>query len=281
MPAHEALKWSETVFEADQILRVMMIKTARRNDVRALGGRGRMSRWDKVRRIEYEAPGLPVPYQPPPPALPPVAWGVREMPAYRPGGLETDAAVPAAQAALVGACWGLVAVVTGGIVVALARWPWYVPPVLGACVWSVIMAWHVTKGVKLRQELLWAREEIERKDIDGDGQIGKPRATVRVELERQVESGYRTQFLDIDAEPHKVRTLARAVLNGRSLSEAEWTGAGQPFSRSQFRSLRGGLMERGLVRWANEKAKAQGCELTPAGRAVFEKLANLSPIEDG
>lgn len=241
----------------------------------------KQSRWDQTKTINYDGPVLPVPWQPPPaPTLPPVAWGVREMPAYRPGGLETDAAVPAAQAALVGACWGLVAIVGSGVVIALARWPWWIPPVLGACTWSVIMAWHVTKGVKLRQQLLWAREEIERKDIDGDGQIGKPVATVRVELERRVESGHRVQFLDIGAEPDKVRTLARAVLNGRGLGVAEWTGRGAPFSRGQFERLRGDLMDRGLVRWSG-KGKAQGCELTPAGRAVFERLAHLSPVDAG
>lgn len=203
--------------------------------------------------------------------------GTREAPAGHVGTLEPEVYVPAARALLLGLAWGLVvSIVVGGIVVAL-RGPWYVAPLAGMATVAGVNAAYLTRDFEFRRELQWAIEEITRRDLNKDGQIGKP-VTVRVELERQVESGRQMQFLDLDVEPDKVRTFAQSVLAGRSLAVAEWTGTGGLFSRGQFERLRGDLLERGLVRWVG-KGKGQGVMLTPAGKRVFERLVHLPPTD--
>lgn len=43
-------------------------------------------------------------------------------------------------------------------------------------------------------------------------------------------------------------------------------------SRSEFETMRGELLEVGLIKWVNPEYKQQGLELTQAGKMFFEKL---------
>ena len=70
----------------------------------------------------------------------------------------------------------------------------------------------------------------------------------------------------------KILEIARGVLNGRSLSLGEWTGKSGSLSRSEFETMRGELLEVGLIKWVNPEYKQQGLELTQAGKMFFEKL---------
>jgi hypothetical protein len=97
------------------------------------------------------------------------------------------------------------------------------------------------------------------------------RAGVSVEVV-QPEQG-RFRYLDLPGSADELAELARGVLSGRTLSEAEWTGAGRPYSRAEFRELRSQLIERGLASWRNERAPSQGVELTRVGEHVFRRLA--------
>jgi len=83
----------------------------------------------------------------------------------------------------------------------------------------------------------------------------------------------RWRFADLPVDVDRLRQLASGVLSGRSLSEADWTGKGALFSRSEFRTLRGALLEREFCQWRNDDAPQQGLELTPVGTRVFGALA--------
>jgi len=179
------------------------------------------------------------------------------------------------QAVFVGAAWGAVVGIATGLVTVWLAWPWWLVALAVIATWAAITAWHLTAGVRLRQSLLWKREEIERRDLDGDGHVGQPPVTVRVEVATDDGTIKRTQFLNLDTDPERLILFARSVLAGRGLAIHEWTGRGGLFSRSEFERLRGDLLERGLVGWANPKDRRQGVQLTPTGRAVFRKLADL------
>lgn len=128
-------------------------------------------------------------------------------------------------------------------------------------------------------------------DLDLDGAIGEPEtdqnqpnptaqawppaqlqpAPVRVVLETPDQR--HTSIIDLPGKPDQVQALARGLLAGDPLTHAHWTGAGQPFSRAEFEQLRGELIRRGLATWRNQGNRANGAELTPAGRAVMRRLA--------
>jgi hypothetical protein len=124
------------------------------------------------------------------------------------------------------------------------------------------------------RKLLWAVERVTGRDIDGDQVIGQPVALPPIQVE--VTSGQKQVYLELPGKPEALAALARGVLAGRPMAEDSWSGRAGPFSRSEFRQIRDTLIERGLATWRNPDAKAQGCELTAAGRAVFRRLADLA-----
>ena len=186
----------------------------------------------------------------------------------RPASIVADLLVPLGQALVTG---GLLA---GLLVFVSPRWSRAGPLTCSRCGRSrrlaiTASAWLVLLGQTRR--LLWAVERLTGRDLDGDGQAGEPQV-IRVE----VTNGKQEVYLDLPGKPQALATLARGVLNGRSFAEDTWSGRGGLFSRSEFRQLRDTLIERGLAVWRNPNAKAQGVELTAAGRAVFRRLAELS-----
>ena len=95
------------------------------------------------------------------------------------------------------------------------------------------------------------------------------------------DNGRETDFIDLPAGPEQLRKLADGLLSGRQFALSAWSGAGAPFSRSEFERLRDELIKRGLARWRNANAQAQGAELTLPGRAVLRRFSSeassLSP----
>ena len=130
-------------------------------------------------------------------------------------------------------------------------------------------------------------ERLLNRDLNNDGVIGEqpvriieqPSPEVRVILER--DNGRETDFIDLPAQPEQLRQLADGLLSGRQFALSAWSGTGAPFSRSEFERLRDELIKRGLARWRNANAQAQGAELTLPGRAVLRRFASdassLSP----
>lgn len=97
---------------------------------------------------------------------------------------------------------------------------------------------------------------------------------VRVQLVQEIDGYQQGQFVDLPATVEQLSSLAQGLARGAPLSLAAWTGQGQAFSRHEFETLRLELLTRGLARWTSSRARAQGLELTPAGRAVFKRLAS-------
>lgn len=193
-------------------------------------------------------------------------------------GITAPVTVPFLQAIITGALAGI----AGGVVCAVIGFD-FSPWAAGFSTWAV-----VTLGAWLSFRGRW-QMVIERAlgvDLNHDGVIGEPEPTpapepesIRVELLQ--EGGRRGDFIDL---PHADRlpALASGLLEGRQFSQTVWTGAGRLYSRAEFEAVRGEMLRRGLCRWKNPQAPAQGVELTPAGRAVLRRLSgkdNPSPTD--
>jgi hypothetical protein len=152
----------------------------------------------------------------------------------------------------------------GIVITNAAEWPWWVPLVFfilgGSCVWCA-------KG--LSDQALFLIESATGRDINQDGDIGRP--VVHVEVSDLDQRQWR--FMDLPGTPEALQELARGVLAGKTLAEAEWTGTGRPYTRNEFRDLRAQLVDRGIAAWRNPQHPAQGVELTKPGRAVFAEIA--------
>lgn len=83
-----------------------------------------------------------------------------------------------------------------------------------------------------------------------------------------------TTIANLPASLQDMITLAQGLQSGIGLNEQSWTGADQPFSRSQFHQIRDTFIRRGWAQWNNPTARAQGLVLTNQGWAVVRYLAN-------
>jgi len=98
----------------------------------------------------------------------------------------------------------------------------------------------------------------------------RTQTTVRVRMDG---SGGGGGNLELGCELSQLRTFAAEVDAVGSTSETAWTGAGRPFSRTEYYTLRDELIKAGFGRWKNERHHAQGWDLTAKGRAVMRGLA--------
>lgn len=225
--------------------------------------------FDTNSTIHYDTPAAPViPMQP-------TLSGRRDTPQGQVGGRESDVTVPVLQSLAVSVCYASLASVLVASIVLTFHLSWYLPVMAGLLVLTLTASWTMTRNVSLRQELWWGTEEIVRRDLDGDGTIGKPepKAVLRVE----VTDNSNMRFLDVPME--KAVTFAKAVINGQSgTSEGEW----KKFfgGIDEFKAFRGQLLNGELARWKNPNAHPQGIELTLAGRKVLERLATTPLLED-
>jgi len=194
-------------------------------------------------------------------------------------GITAPVTIPLLQSVITGAFAGIAAgVVCAVLQLGFSAWA------AGAVVWVL-----VTFGSWLSFRGHW-QAVIERAlgvDFNGDGIIGEPEPALpepqplRVELYQ--DNGARGEFIDL---PYSDRlpALASGLLAGRQFAQTAWTGGGQLFSRAEFEELRAAMLKRGLARWKNPQAPAQGIEITPAGRAVLRRVAGRdspSPTDQG
>jgi len=73
----------------------------------------------------------------------------------------------------------------------------------------------------------------------------------------------------------QLRKVAQELVSGAPFAMTALTGKGKPLSRGQFEAMRDYCLERGLMRWVNEDAPAQGITLTPAGSDLMAHYAAL------
>ena len=186
--------------------------------------------------------------------------------------------IPAAQAAITGALSGILA----GGVAGLVHFPQAAQFGLTAGAGVALVAWLDYRG-----RWQYILESLLNVDLNQDGQIGdsahdlEPAQTnenhepVKVIIEH--DQGRHLQFIDLPAEPGQLTAFADGVLEGRSLSQAAWTGRGQPFSRSEYDAFRDELIRRGLAQWRSPGEPAQGWELLASGRAVLRHFESDTP----
>jgi hypothetical protein len=176
--------------------------------------------------------------------------------------------IPAVQATLTGIFLG----VAMGVAAAALSWPR--PWAWGLGVFAIVQAATWLLLLSGWRSLVWSLERALGVDLDRDHQVGDPQR-VRIELTQPNEGGHVTQIAELDVDPAKMGDLSRGLLAGASFSEAQWSGAGALFSRSQFRKVRDEFLKRGWLEWVNPEARAQGLQLTRSGTAVIRYFAQV------
>lgn len=115
---------------------------------------------------------------------------------------------------------------------------------------------------------------VQVRSVDHDENPATPKI-IRVQIDKVEDNGAIHQWknFDLPATEDQLRELAAGLFEqGRSFSEREWTGAGRPFSVSEFRALRAELIRRELMALKNEKDTRQGYAPTEDGKAVLEQF---------
>ena len=183
--------------------------------------------------------------------------------------VHSDVIVPFAQASitgvLVGSSFAILALLffTKNTTFAV-----YLFAVLSVLVTAVVWIQQMQK----RNEILWRVESLLGRDFNGDGVVGEP-SSLRIELSTTNEHGFQSmEILDLPGDALRFREFACAVLAGRAISLASWTGQGGLYSRREFIQLRDELLKRGWLVWRNPHAPAQGVVLTKKGREAMEKV---------
>ena len=192
---------------------------------------------------------------------------IKTTAAYKADGLQERVTVPSLRAVIVAVPAGLLA----GLLIGVFKIEvnvWYAIPIT-----ILITFLFVFWGSSQRGQ--WLIEKIAGADLNKDGFIGRPEPpapaeSVRIELIQ--DQGRKGDYIDLPY-PDKLPALAAGLLAGRTFNQTAWTGRVGIFSRSEFDQVRDTLIERGLACWKNPEARAQGVELTGAGRAVMRRLA--------
>ena len=199
---------------------------------------------------------------------------VREEPAKRTTTIETEVYIPAFHAVIISLAWALAAAILASFIAALAQLSlWYVPAAFLA-VATFLFPFQVTHNIKDQRKLLWKWEETEHQEPNNDSPI-ETTPTFTVELVTRDSSGQLRNIhtLDFGVPDEQALAFIRGVLDGRPITETQWTGNGRPFSKTKYNPMRDGLIAKGILQWRNPDAPAQGVELTDKGRTVFEQLA--------
>lgn len=184
----------------------------------------------------------------------------------RPASVAADVAVPGLQALISGLIAGALTLAGGLAFDYPLEYAGAVALAVLAIAWALLLADH--------RRLLWAVENLTRRDLDGDGATGEPAAAEPARLILEVKHtgtgdkrGLDFHHLGIDA--HAFLLWARAALEGQTLAVGAWVGRGRPFSRGQYDALMGELERAGIIRLTDPKNPQSGRELTAPGRAAL------------
>jgi len=92
-------------------------------------------------------------------------------------------------------------------------------------------------------------------------------------IDRSEDEYPKCEYAHLSIDAKRLRQFASGVLGGRPISEASWTGSQGLFSRGEFGQLRSELLERGLVRWVNERSHSQGLEISKGGLSLLRHVS--------
>ena len=124
--------------------------------------------------------------------------------------------------------------------------------------------------------------QVQIRSVDHDENPSTPKI-VRVQIDKVTENGHvqQTKMFNLPATEEQLSILAAGLLDfAKPFSEAEWCGAGKPFSLNEFRALRGEMIRRNLLGLRNGKDARQGYTLTEDGQAVMEQFLPPSPTDE-
>jgi hypothetical protein len=205
--------------------------------------------------------------------------------AARPQTVESGVLVPLIQGAVTGA---LVFLVFQGLAVGMGRQdslPWSIACGAACALLVWVFSLHQADSALWTHEYWFADRAapVAFADVSGDEseweelEPAVTRPTV-VEVHKQVGEGVHIDRHHLGVDQRRLVELARGVLAGRTLGEREWAGSGRLFTVSEFRQLRGELLERGLIAWRSAGNPGQGVDLTEQGREVFAGLTGGSSL---
>jgi len=179
--------------------------------------------------------------------------------------VESGVVVPGLQAVVTGLLCGLLACILAG----LFHWgsPWSWGGVVGAV--AVLLAWLVFRAEVVERQPGTHRES--NNDV-----IFTPRRRVyagesALKLSIDWDSGRSGLFDDLQVSDEMFIAWGCAVASGRSLAEANWTGAAGIFTRSAYHAFLGRMIYHGMVR-SRSKAHNQGYMLSAKGEAVTDEI---------
>ena len=171
--------------------------------------------------------------------------------------------------------------ITGGLVGALSlllAWPWQVSLVAGFVGALCAFGWLMNRVA----DVFLPRAEpvtVQAKPLEVET-IQQNTTKVAI-IERGESDNYLSgEYASLSVDPHRLQVFAKGVLAGKGFALGVWTGSTGIFSRDEYDTLRAELIERGILRWKNDKAHAQGVELTRAGESFFRYLVeeNMDPF---
>lgn len=135
------------------------------------------------------------------------------------------------------------------------------------CTWLVMLV----RWSRLVDRIETALERFLGVGVEQPGEPITQIEPIRVEiLDRPAR---RTTFIDLPARPEQLLALSDGLARGVPLAEGSWTGAGRPFSKTEFHTLRDAMLKGGLLVPKNANAPAQGFQLTAAGRHLIKQCA--------
>ena len=132
----------------------------------------------------------------------------------------------------------------------------------GLVVFTVATALMLLKMVDLMAKV----ETWTRIDLDGDGIIGPPPTTVRVEVKEQQPAGWRMVYANLPIDDDTMSQVARAILtkrlpySRRALSDI--------LTQTQYEALSDAMIKAGLL----IELPGQRRELTGAGRSLMRQI---------
>lgn len=190
----------------------------------------------------------------PPPTMPPGASIDRAIPIRAPE-VSGDVLVPLLRAVISGAMLAAL----GSVAALVLALPWWVP--LGTAGLVSVAVWFYCG---LSDKLLYASEVIAGHDLDGDGQVGRPSFEI-VEV-TPGEYGNNLKMFDLPGEVEDFAKVCYNTLTGASLTQAAWTGKGNPYTKGDWTRLCDAMVARDWWAWNNPDYHPSGIAPLPEGK---------------
>lgn len=171
--------------------------------------------------------------------------------------------VPAGQAAIIAASWGVVVGIVAGVVCHLVGWPVKYGLLAGGLALAVLMAWQTGAAIQWTRGAYLAKERYLTEKQQG-AQADKTTVTVEW-IDRQANAGYgRTVYDDLSASPEQLATVTQAdKLSKRNLMALGMNDA-------QAMRLLGQLLALG---YASRQADNEPAQWTNKGEALRRAFA--------